>query len=69
MNGTSCAHIAALDDHALPGGYANVMGPDDAHRAASAFGPNAARLLQVKQRYDPDGVFSAIPLPTAPVSG
>ncbi len=65
----AAAAVAALDDEALPGGYANVMGPDDAHRASSAFGPNAARLLQVKQRYDPDGVFSAIPLPAAPISG
>jgi FAD/FMN-containing dehydrogenase len=64
----AAAAVDALNDQALPGGYANVMGPDDDHRAAWAFGPNAARLLQVKQRYDPDGVFSAIPLPAAPIS-
>ena len=49
---------------ALPGGYANLLGPDDRAQAADAYGGNAARLLAAKRRYDPDGAFaSAIPLP------
>ena len=54
----------AFDPIALPGGYPNLLGPDDADRAAGSFGPNAERLAKVKQLYDPDNVFrSAIPLP------
>jgi FAD/FMN-containing dehydrogenase len=50
--------------HALPGGYANLLGRNEAHRAATGFGPNAARLIRTKRRYDPDSIFSsAIPLP------
>jgi FAD/FMN-containing dehydrogenase len=59
----------ALDERlapfALPGGYANVLGPDDRERARDAFGGNAARLCELKRQFDPDNVFaSAIPLPT-----
>lgn len=53
----------ALAAHALPGGYPNFLGPDDQVQAAAAYGPNGARLLDVKARLDPDGVFSATPLP------
>ena len=53
-----------LGPFALPGGYANLLGPDDREQAASAYGGNAARLRSLKRRFDPDGVFaSAIPLP------
>ncbi|WP_250004728.1 FAD-binding oxidoreductase [Actinoplanes sp. M2I2] len=52
-----------LDPYALPGGYPNMIGPDRQQQAADAYGPNAPRLLSIKQRYDPDGVFSATPLP------
>lgn len=53
-----------LAPFALPGGYANLLGPDDLAQAADAYGDNAARLRAVKRRYDPDGMFaSAIPLP------
>jgi len=49
---------------ALPGGYANLLGPDDREQAAAAYGDNAARLRALKRRFDPDRVFaSAIPLP------
>jgi hypothetical protein len=57
------AASALLAPHSLPGGYPNLLGPDDVQQAAHAYGGNAARLLDVKARLDPDGVFTAIPLP------
>ncbi len=54
----------SLAPFSLPGGYANLLGPDDREQAAHAYGGNGARLKTLKRRYDPDGVFtSAIPLP------
>jgi FAD/FMN-containing dehydrogenase len=53
-----------LAPFALPGGYANLLGPNDGEQAAEAYGCNAARLRSLKRHFDPDGVFaSAIPLP------
>jgi FAD/FMN-containing dehydrogenase len=61
-----CAWVAdserRFDAIASPGGWTNLMAPDDA-RARDAYGPNTTRLLAAKKRYDPDGVFNAIPLP------
>ena len=54
----------SLAPFSLPGGYANLLGPDDREQAAEAYGGNADRLRAVKRRFDSDGVFaSAIPLP------
>jgi len=54
----------SLAPFAVPGGYANLLGPDDREQAAEAYGGNAARLRVLKRRFDPDEVFaSAIPLP------
>jgi FAD/FMN-containing dehydrogenase len=54
----------SLAPFALPGGYANLLGPDNREQAAWAYGGNAARLQALKRRFDPDAVFvSAIPLP------
>ncbi|WP_028926488.1 FAD-binding oxidoreductase [Pseudonocardia acaciae] len=53
----------ALAGEALPGGYVNLLAPDEADQIAHAYGPNRDRLLAAKTRYDPDGVFSATPLP------
>jgi FAD/FMN-containing dehydrogenase len=51
---------------ALPGGYANLLGPDNREQARAAYGGNAARLRALKRRFDPDGIFtSAIPLSEA----
>lgn len=52
-----------LAAHALPGGYPNFLGPDDEEQIAAAYGPNTPRLLEIKQRLDPDGAFQATPLP------
>lgn len=54
---------AALAPHALPGGYAGLLGPDDHDQIANAYGENGIRLGAAKRHYDPDGVFTAIPLP------
>jgi len=53
----------ALAPVALPGGYTNLLGPDDSDQIAQAYGRNADRLRDVKRRYDPDRIFSATPLP------
>jgi FAD/FMN-containing dehydrogenase len=54
---------AGLAPHVLPGGYANLLGPDEPDLARDAYGANAARLRAVKDAVDPDGVLCAIPLP------
>lgn len=55
--------VNALEPHALPGGYANMLSDDEHDQIAHAYGPNAARLGAAKAHYDPDRVFAAIPLP------
>jgi hypothetical protein len=52
-----------LSEHALPGGYVNLLGPDETDRAAQTFGGNTVRLLAAKAKYDPDDTFNAVPLP------
>jgi hypothetical protein len=56
---------AALRPDALPGGYVNLLGPDETEEAEAAYGPNRDRLVAIKDRVDPDGVFAATPFPTA----
>ncbi|MFI8205481.1 FAD-binding oxidoreductase [Streptomyces sp. NPDC085937] len=53
----------ALGPEALPGGYPNLLGPDETAQITHAYGSNTARLLDVKRRFDPAHVFRAIPLP------
>jgi Berberine and berberine like len=64
-------HVAtSLAAGALPGGYANLLGPDDHDQITHAYGPNAGRLRELKKRFDPQGMFTAIPLPArAPAGG
>ena len=53
-----------LAPHALPGGYPNMLGPDDYEQTVHVYSANAGRLLQLKRLFDPQGVFtSAISLP------
>ena len=53
-----------LSRWALPGGYANLLDDDAREQIGSAYGPNAQRLLNLKSRFDPGKLFSAIPLPS-----
>jgi FAD/FMN-containing dehydrogenase len=55
---------ARLAPLALPGGYANLLGPDAHDQIPEAYGGNARRLRELKRRFDPKSLFSsAIPLP------
>jgi FAD/FMN-containing dehydrogenase len=51
---------SALAPHALPGGYPNLLGTAEHERVRLAHGASLDRLLNVKRRYDPDGVFAAV---------
>jgi FAD/FMN-containing dehydrogenase len=53
---------SSLAPVALPGGYPNLLAPDEHDRVRESYGPNYERLLRAKRRYDPDNVFaSAVP--------
>lgn len=57
---------AALAPHALPGGYPNLLAPEETDRVRLAYGSNWDRLRRAKLRYDPRGTLSAVPtLPPA----
>lgn len=47
----------ALKPFSTGGAYSNYIDFDDEAKVAEAFGPNAARLKWVKDRYDPGGIF------------
>jgi hypothetical protein len=59
----------ALAPCALPGGYPNLLGPDEHAQIAAAYGGNAKRLCNAKWRFDPEGLFTATPLPCAAPRG
>ncbi|RSD25049.1 FAD-binding oxidoreductase [Amycolatopsis eburnea] len=61
--GWADAASAALAEHAFPGGYANLLGPDATDQIPHVHGDNLPRLRRVKAAVDPDGVFAATPLP------
>jgi hypothetical protein len=56
----------ALVPSALPSAFPGLLAPEDGYQIAHAYGDNAARLLDAKKHYDPDGIFSATPLPNSP---
>jgi hypothetical protein len=52
-----------LASKALPGGYPNLLGPDERAQVDLAYGENTSRLLDIKYRFDPENVLDATPLP------
>jgi FAD/FMN-containing dehydrogenase len=52
-----------LTPFALPGGYPNLLGPEEYAQITAAYGYNIDRLREVKRQFDPDSVFTATPLP------
>jgi choline dehydrogenase-like flavoprotein len=67
LSGPNLSTVPPLRGPAISGrrvaGRLPLLGPDDHAQIADAYGPNAARLLAAKTRFDPDRVFSATPLP------
>ncbi|WP_431926525.1 FAD-binding oxidoreductase [Amycolatopsis tucumanensis] len=59
------AASAGLAGQAFPGGYANLLGPEATSQIPHVYGDNLPRLQRIKAAVDPDGVFSATPLPMA----
>jgi FAD/FMN-containing dehydrogenase len=51
------ALFQAAAPHATGGVYVNFLNEDESERIAAAYGPNYARLAQVKAKYDPDNLF------------
>lgn len=53
-----------LTKKAFPGGYINLLGPEEQEQIAHAYGANLSSLQQVKQQYDPGNFFKGIAIPT-----
>jgi hypothetical protein len=49
--------IHDLEPVSLPGGYTNLLGPDESDRVRDFYGSSSTRLLQVKSRVDPSDMF------------
>jgi FAD/FMN-containing dehydrogenase len=47
----------ALRPHGTGEAYTNFVGTDELDRVRAAYGPNLARLIEVKRRWDPDNVL------------
>ncbi|MEU8214193.1 FAD-binding oxidoreductase [Micromonospora taraxaci] len=52
---------AQLAPHALPGGYPNLLAPEETDRVRLAYGANWPRLRRAKHRYDPRELLTAVP--------
>jgi FAD/FMN-containing dehydrogenase len=51
------AFFQASAPYASAGAYINFMTEEESDRVAAAYGPNYARLAQIKKQYDPDNLF------------
>ena len=48
---------AALEPFRAGRRYVNYLSSDDGDAVRAAYGPNYARLVEIKRRYDPDNIF------------
>jgi hypothetical protein len=55
--GWSRAFFKAAAPYASLGGYVNFMTAEESERVVTAYGVNYARLVETKQRYDPENIF------------
>lgn len=55
--GWSRALFNATAPYASGGAYVNFMTEEESDRVAAAYGPNYARLVELKRRYDPDNIL------------
>ena len=53
----SRAFFKAAAPYASSGAYVNFMTEEEGERVSAAYGPNYSRLVEIKQRYDPDNIF------------
>jgi FAD/FMN-containing dehydrogenase len=53
----SRAFFNAAAPYASSGAYVHFMTADESERITAAYGTNYARLLEIKQRYDPENIF------------
>jgi FAD/FMN-containing dehydrogenase len=51
----------AISPHTAGRSYVNYLPADDYSRVHDAYGPNYARLVELKRRYDPDNLFRLNP--------
>ncbi|MGW5722559.1 FAD-binding oxidoreductase [Amycolatopsis sp. NPDC003865] len=63
VGGWADAASVALAEHAFPGGYATLLGPDATDQIPHVHEGNLRRLRRIKAAVDPGGVFAATPLP------
>ncbi len=53
----SRAFFKAAAPYASRGAYVNFMTEEENERVSAAYGPNYARLVEIKKRYDPENIF------------
>jgi FAD/FMN-containing dehydrogenase len=51
------AYSDAVQPYTMGGGYVNMMMDEGQERVQATYGPNYARLAQIKAKYDPENVF------------
>lgn len=49
--------FGSMTSFTVDGAYVNYLADDEADRVRAAYGPNWARLVQLKRRVDPDNLF------------
>jgi FAD/FMN-containing dehydrogenase len=48
-----------MAEHATGGVYVNLIAEDETDRIPAAYGANYTRLRELKQRWDPNNLFSS----------